>query len=169
MSRRRRTLVLIVACFGLALLVAGAASAASGLVTGKPTPSSQVIESTTTSAELPEVLDAEVPTDDPSSSGETEGPDDPTATSSTEYENFGSYVSSMRHEGDHTPAAIYMGKDVPGWDPEKHASSTTTSEPADQGDDEYQQDGGDQDPALDGAQSGTAKEKKDKTVPGHSK
>ncbi|MBN1631223.1 MAG: hypothetical protein JW990_15790 [Thermoleophilia bacterium] len=43
------------------------------------------------------------------------------ATTETTLKPFGQTISALRHAGDHTPAAVIKGKDVPGWDPDKHA------------------------------------------------
>jgi hypothetical protein len=47
-------------------------------------------------------------------------------TSTTHPDNFGGTISSLRHSGDHTPAAVMKGKKVPGYNKKV---TTTTTEP----------------------------------------
>lgn len=93
MDKKKKLTIMAAVFFGVALIAAGAASAAVGIVGDDPTD--------TTLAPDPD---------------ETPGPEDGT---------FGQIISALRHEGDHTPAAIVKGKQVPGWDPAKHPGSTT--------------------------------------------
>jgi hypothetical protein len=52
-----------------------------------------------------------------------------TATSTTAKPHpFGQTVSALRHAGDHTPAAVLMGKKVPGYYADATTAPTTTPE-----------------------------------------
>ena len=126
----------------LALVCAGAVSAAVGSGAEEPTESTVSIE-TTVPADAPEATETTLPTEGTESETTLSDPDtDP----SVEAGPFGQMISALRHEGDHTPAAVIMGKDVPGWNPEKHSAATTTTTvlaPADAATDDASENDGD--------------------------
>jgi hypothetical protein len=150
----RRILILIGTAVAISLLIVGVATAAGGLAPSDETTISSVVttipgdtdtttapdstdttavapDSTDTTA-APETTDATIVTDttvpgDVTST--TEAGDDgrgDTNTSCTHPANFGGTISSLRHAGDHTPAAEVKGKHVKGWE-KKHPAPTTTT------------------------------------------
>jgi cytoskeletal protein RodZ len=58
--------------------------------------------------------------------GDEDATDDEAADEVSEAhpDNFGAIISGLRHSGDHTPAAVYKGKKVPGWN-KNHPTTTT--------------------------------------------
>jgi cytoskeletal protein RodZ len=168
-GKRRRVALMVAVFLGLALIAAGGAAAAVDFGAEEPTESTSSTETTS-------------PTSSPESTESTLLPDLDT-TPSTEAESFGQIISALRHAGDHTPAAVLKGKKVPGWNPDKHATATTTttaittpgSETADApGDDEEE---GEEEELGPNGSSGNSGDKdhvptavlKGKTVPGWSK
>lgn len=145
MGRKKKLVIMTAVCCGIALLVAGAASATFGVVGDDPT---ETTESTTTTTLAPE------PTDEPPTS-DTLAPD--AEEPGDEEGSFGSIISALRQEGDHTPAAIIMGKDVPGWDPEKHPGSVTdiTAYPPGHDEDGGDGDDGDEEVTPEGSSDGS--------------
>jgi hypothetical protein len=116
---KKKLTIMAVVFLGTALIAAGAASAAAGVAGEKrtdPTPS----KGTASSSEI------DSSTETTSSTEPTLLPDSDT-TSDTDAQNFGQIISGLREAGDHTPAAIIMGKEVPGWDPDRHSTATTTT------------------------------------------
>jgi hypothetical protein len=103
----------VIAILGLALFAGGAASAAPGA--GDKVPGESTLPAGTT-----------LPTDTTNSTEASLLPGSET-TPSTESGAFGQIISTLRHAGDHTPAAVIMGKDVPGWDPDKPGETATTT------------------------------------------
>jgi hypothetical protein len=103
MGRRKKLIVIAAAVVCVAVIGVGTATAAAGLGDEEPgatTPSTESV-ATTLPAAVEDVA--------------------PSATTETTLQPFGQTISDLRHAGDHTPAAVLMGKDVPGWDPDKHA------------------------------------------------
>ena len=106
---------------GIALLIAGVAFAAGDLapseesttttaVTAEPAAVDEVTTSTTASTEAPAVED-DVTVDAVPTSPHDGG--------------WGAYISGLREQGIKTPAAVLMGKTVPGWE-KKHPPTTET-------------------------------------------
>jgi hypothetical protein len=112
-NRRRRATAAIAVLLGLGVVGGGAASAAVWVG------DEEAIEPTLST-------EITLQTGSTDSTETTLLPDWDTALSqSTEAETFGQLISTLRHSGDHTPAALIMGKKVPGWDPDKHPNATT--------------------------------------------
>ncbi len=141
MGKRERVAVMVAVFLGLALVGAGAVRAAAGPGAEEPTESTIATE-ITSPADTPEAIETTSPTDSTDATETTADTPEATETTSptegsesedslldpdptTEGEPFGHTISSLRHEGDHRPAAVVMGKTVPGW--EKHAATTTTT------------------------------------------
>jgi hypothetical protein len=125
----KRILVLLGVVVAAMLLIAGVAAAAGG-----PTPSKDVSLSTSssyaphtdTTAEATDttgITTAATPAAEDTTT--TELSDDASTESSVHPDNFGGTISSLRHAGDHTPAAILHGHKVPGWQ-KNHPGSATT-------------------------------------------
>jgi hypothetical protein len=185
LAKHNRLILMAVVVLTIIVVGAGVASAAVGLSgnDGDDPPETQLATETA----LPEDEGQTTDTTTPAETTPTSDPDDP---EDGEESTFGQIISALREAGDHTPAAIIMGKDVPGWDPEKHPGSTTdiTAYPPgqDKGDDGDDPDDGDDDPkdpgdepededdTEDDSGGGSAKEHapaglEGKTVSGHSK
>ncbi len=131
------------------LLIAGVAAAAGGLApsddvslstsspdeTTAPIDTTTVIDETTMPGDETTVTEPEETTttvtdgDDLDDEGDG-GLEDETESTGAHPDNFGGTISSMRHAGDHTPAAIVKGKDVPGWQKNHPSPGTTTTEAA---------------------------------------
>ena len=147
MGKRERVAVVVAVCLGVALVGAGAVNAAVGSL-AEGTTEATVSTETTLPADAGDSGDTAVPDGsvdttetalpaEDGDSSETALPDDgvesetdlsdPDTDPPAEEGTWGQYISGLRHAGDHTPAALLMGKRVPGWDPDKHA--TTTTEP----------------------------------------
>jgi hypothetical protein len=123
----------------MALVVAGVSLAAGGIAPSDEvtlSPSTSLAADTQTSDEL--ITDttgaAEVTSDTMTTEikdGDEDGDEttDETTTQSTQPRvhpsNFGGTVCSLRHAGDHTPAAVLKGHKVPGYT--KKVTTTTTS------------------------------------------
>ncbi len=123
----------------IALVVVGAAFAVGGLAPSEPatTSSTYAAETDVNTADTDTTLaapDAATLEDegDPTTileDEETAPPGDEGDTTDSSYahpDNFGGTISSLRHDGDHTPAAVVKGKDVPGWT-KKHPVTSTTA------------------------------------------
>jgi hypothetical protein len=120
MGKRLLTLVAMVA--GIALLIAGVALATDGFaqsdeptttttaVTVAPAAVDEPTTSTTAGAETPDVGE-EVTVD--------------SIPTSPHDGDWGTYISGLREEGDNTPAAVLMGKTVPGWEKKQTSTSET--------------------------------------------
>jgi hypothetical protein len=120
MGKRLLTLVAMVA--GIALLIAGVALATDEL--------GQTDEPTTATAVTVDPADVDEPTTSTTAGTETpvvgeEVTVDSVPTSPHDGD-WGTYISGLREDGDNTPAAVLMGKTVPGWE-KKHPSTTETS------------------------------------------
>lgn len=106
------------------LLIVGVAAAAGGFAPSEEVSPPSSVEATDTTAPL---TDTTAPVTDT-----TAGPDDAMAPELEDGDdadhpvNFGGTISSLRHDGDHTPAAVVKGKTVPGWI-KKHPEATTTT------------------------------------------
>jgi hypothetical protein len=116
-------LTLIFTVAAIALFSAGVAAAAGGWQPG----GDDLVSPDSVASPVTEGTDGVTSTDSP----EASEPDDPETSDSTEVakehpDNFGGTISSMRHEGDHTPAAIVKDptKKVPGYT----KKTTTTTE-----------------------------------------
>jgi hypothetical protein len=165
MGKRTRVTSIVAAFVGLALIGVGGASAAAALGDQGPT------ESVLSTASTLSVHGDE--------STETTLLPDSDSAASTEAESFGQTISGLRHAGDHTPAAVLKGKDVPGWDPDKHAAGTSdTTVSTAPGSETADASGDDEDEGLGpNGSSGNSGEKdhvpaavlKGKSVPGWSK
>jgi hypothetical protein len=124
-------LVLLVAA--LALICVGAAGAAGGLVPGEETSTTDLsspestasTEATLGDDESTDPGDATTETTDELVSEEEGTGDTGDADDAVHPDNFGRTISSMRAAGDHTPAAVVMGKKVPGY----YKKMSTTTEP----------------------------------------
>ncbi len=120
LGRRALTLTLMVGA--IALFGAGVAAASGGWQPGsEAVPPESIVSPDTASTDIPTT--AAIATDD----GDE---DDADSSETTEVKkehpvNFGGTISSMRHEGDHTPAAIVKDptKKVPGYT--KKTTTTT--------------------------------------------
>jgi hypothetical protein len=117
----KRLLTLVAMVAGIALLVAGVAFAAGDLapsdepttttaVTAEPPAGDEVTTSTTASTETPAVED-DVTVDEVPTSPHDGG--------------WGTYISGLREEGINTPAAVLMGKTVPGWEKKQPPTTET--------------------------------------------
>lgn len=87
---------------------------------GKKVPGYYATSSTETTVSTEPSLPSEVseaPLEEPA------GSSDPSTTTTEKSHPFGQEVSTLRHEDDHTPAAVLMGKKVPGYN-----ATTSTSE-----------------------------------------
>jgi hypothetical protein len=137
---RKRILGLIVVAAAIALLIAGVAAAAGGLAPSGDVPSSspsslapetQGSDETTTESTglVTEPTDLTTDTtaelhDTDAGPATTESAGEAPPESTVRPDNFGRTISSLRHSGDHTPAAVIKGKKVPGY----HKKMTTTTE-----------------------------------------
>jgi hypothetical protein len=138
----KRVLTLLVMVAAIALLIAGVAAAAGGLApsdevslstsSSLPPDAQGGDEVTTETTETTEATEITAPTettdlttDTTAELGDTETADEATTNSTVHPDNFGGTISSLRHSGDHTPAAVIKGKKVPGY----HKNMTTTTEP----------------------------------------
>jgi hypothetical protein len=133
----------------IALLIAGVAAAAQGLGGGEEQVTDPSTASSNTDSDVMEptgvsepttVIDPTVVTDSTEAGEPTTESTQPTTYTSepggitdtseetpepaVHPDNFGGTISSMRHAGDHTPAAVVRGKMVPGY--QKKATTTTT-------------------------------------------
>lgn len=124
----RRALTLILMVGAIALFGAGVAAASGGWQPGsEPAPPESVVS--------PDTASTEIPTTDSTAAVAADDGDDADSSEVTEVKkehpvNFGGTISSMRHEGDHTPAAIVKDptKKVPGYT-KKTTTTTLTVEP----------------------------------------
>lgn len=147
MVKRSRLPIMVAVWCGVVLVVTGVASAAVGVGSDDPPPTTSSTQTTLAPAS-PEQSD---PPDEgapfPTTSSLVDPAQAPDAEQDDEQddgeETFGRIISALREAGDHTPAAVIMGKDVPGWDPEKHPGSTTdtTAYPPGQRDEDSPGDG----------------------------
>jgi hypothetical protein len=131
----RRTLTLILMVAAIALFSAGVAAAAGGWEPG----SDQVVSpESIVSPETEGTGDSEVTTTETTATVEADEPEDSESTDSTEStdttavekehpDNWGGYISGLRHQGDHTPAAVLKGKDVPGYTKKTTTTATVTT------------------------------------------
>lgn len=95
-GKRKKLFVIVAAIACVIVIVGGASSVAAGLGeddTGAAIPSTGSVSTTAPGT------------------AEDIGSSHATATTS---EPFGQMISALRHAGDHTPAAVLMGKKVPG-------------------------------------------------------
>ena len=127
LGRRAFTLILMVGA--IALFSAGVAAAAGGWQPGGETAPPESIVSQDTAS-------SEIPTTDTAAEVVTEDGDDADSSETTEVKkehpvNFGGTISSMRHEGDHTPAALVQDppKKVPGYTKKTTTTATVLVEP----------------------------------------
>ena len=101
----------------MALLAAGVASAAAGVMGDDPTETTQPTQVAQPPA-TPDVADGHTEVLDTTTTTvpDVEEVADLEESADPEDETFGQIISALRAAGDHTPAAVVMGKDVPGWD-----------------------------------------------------
>lgn len=127
----KRIVILMGMVTAVVLLIVGVAAAAGG-----PAPSEDLSPpSSSTTAVITDTTASSTDTTAPvtdttamagdGTTTEVERGDEPTVTSCAHPDNFGGTISSLRHAGDHTPAAVIKGKTVPGWS-KKHPEATTT-------------------------------------------
>jgi hypothetical protein len=139
----RRLMVLAVLVAAIALMFVGVAAATGGFVSGGevdstdvgPTESSDSTDTTDTTLGNDENGGPGDPPDQSIDEGTTETSETSETTESTEVDapekggapaDFGQTISSMRAAGDNTPAAVVMGKKVPGYY-KKMAKATETT------------------------------------------
>jgi hypothetical protein len=130
----KRLLILTAMVAAIALLIAGVAAAAGGLAPSDDVslhPSSSLPPDTQAGDEV--TAESTEPTEsaDPSTYTtadleDTETTDEVTTEPTVHPDNFGGTISSLRHAGDHTPAAVLKGKKVPGF---YKKTTTTATEP----------------------------------------
>ena len=125
----RRILILIGIAAAISLFIVGVAMAAGGIAPSDETTLSTAttMPGDTDTTTAPVSTDTTVPGDVTSTTAAgDDGPGDTTHTSCTHPANFGGTICSLRHAGDHTPAAEIKGKHVKGWE-KKHPCPTTTT------------------------------------------
>ena len=137
MAHMGKRILLMVGLVGAAvLLIVGVAAAAGGPAPSEPASTSSslqasdttleqtstAIETTDTTAVMSEDTTTTVMSEDTATTELEDGDNSPAAHPA----NFGGTISSLRHAGDHTPAAVVKGKTVPGWT-KKHPETTTTT------------------------------------------
>ena len=119
MGKRFLTLVAMVA--GIALLTAGVAFATDEL--------GQSDEPTTTTGVTVDPAAVDEPTTSTTAATETPGVEEEVTVeevpTSPHDGDWGTYISGLREEGNHTPAAVLMGKTVPGWEKKQTSTSET--------------------------------------------
>lgn len=103
MSRQKKLIVIAAAVVSAILVAVGATTVAVGL--GDEEPGATTLSTGSVPTTLPATAEVAAPT----------------ATTATTLQPFGQTISALRHAGDHTPAAVIKGKEVPGWDPDRHA------------------------------------------------